>query len=160
MNAIETHSLKRSIGNRTAVGQLTLAMPAGTVFGILGPNGARKTTTVRMLSALISPTSGEAHILSYKLGTDNMTIPRSIRILTESSGLYGRLSARQNLLFFARLYNVIAKHAEAQTERYLRQLGLWERRNDKVGGFSNHASSNARRFSPAGHKYYPSGVKK
>jgi ABC-2 type transport system ATP-binding protein len=136
MNAIETEALTRTFGPRTAVDGLTLYIPAGTVFGFLGPNGAGKTTTVRMLSALIAPTSGTARVAGHKVGEEDEAIRRSIGILTETPGLYDRLTAWQNLVFFARLYDVEAKKAAAQTERYLRQLDLWERRDDKVGGFS------------------------
>lgn len=136
MNAIETHQLTRSFGKLVAVENLTLAIPEGAVFGFLGPNGAGKTTTVRMLAALIAPTSGTASVQKYTLGKDNETIRQAVGILTETPGLYDRLSARQNLVFFARLYNLDRAKAEAQTERYLRMLDLWERRDDKVGGFS------------------------
>jgi ABC-2 type transport system ATP-binding protein len=136
MNAIETHNLTRHFDERVAVDSLTLAIPHGTVFGFLGPNGAGKTTTVRMLTALIAPTSGEATVAGHKLGEDNAAIRRSVGILTETPGLYSRLSARQNLLFFAGLYEVPPEQAEKQAERYLHMLELWDRRDDPVGGFS------------------------
>jgi ABC-2 type transport system ATP-binding protein len=136
MNTIETHKLTRKFGNLVAVDNLTLSIPEGTVFGFLGPNGAGKTTTVRMLTALIAPTSGTANVIGHELGTDNRSIRRSVGILTETPGLYDRLSAEQNLIFFARLYDVPAQHAQEQAERYLRMLELWERRSDRVGGFS------------------------
>ena len=134
--AIETHALSRSFGARTAVDQLSLSIPPGAVFGFLGPNGAGKTTTVRMLAALIAPTAGSALVNGHQLGPGNDAIRRSVGILTETPGLYERLSAGQNLTFFARLYGVAAARAEEQAGRYLRMLGLWERRDDKVGGFS------------------------
>jgi ABC-2 type transport system ATP-binding protein len=136
MNAIETHELTRTFGERTAVEKLSLSIPAGSVFGFLGPNGAGKTTTVRMLAALIAPTSGTALVAGHQVGRDNEAIRRSIGILTETPGLYDRLSAWQNLIFYARLYDVEPGRAAAQTERYLRELDLWERRNDRVAGFS------------------------
>ena len=136
MNAIETYGLTRAFGDRTAVDGLTLSIPAGTVFGFLGPNGAGKTTTVRMLAALIAPTSGQARVGGLRLGDDNDAIRKTVGILTETPGLYERLSARQNLIFFARLYGLDVAQADAQAERYLRMLGLWERRDDRVGGFS------------------------
>ena len=136
MLAIETHGLTRQFGERTAVDDLSLSIPAGSVFGFLGPNGAGKTTTVRMLAALIAPTSGTAVVAGHTLGRENEAIRRSIGILTETPGLYDRLSAWQNLIFYARLYDVEPGRAAAQTERYLRELDLWERRDDKVGGFS------------------------
>jgi ABC-2 type transport system ATP-binding protein len=136
MNAIETYQLTRVFGDRTAVDRLTLSIPAGTVFGFLGPNGAGKTTTVRMLAALIEPSSGTARVNGHPVGAGNEAIRRSVGILTETPGLYERLSARQNLFFFARLYGAGSARADAQAERYLRMLGLWDRRDDKVGGFS------------------------
>lgn len=136
MNAIETKNLSRSFGTRLAVDHLTLSVPYGTVFGFLGPNGAGKTTTVRMLTALIAPTSGSATIAGHALGEHNSTIRRQVGTLTEAPGLYDTLSALQNLVFFARLYDLTAVRATQQAERYLKALGLWERRDDAVGGFS------------------------
>jgi ABC-2 type transport system ATP-binding protein len=128
--------LTRAFGDRVAVDDLTLAIPAGSVFGFLGPNGAGKTTTVRMLAALIAPSAGAASVAGHWLGADNQAIRRAVGILTETPGLYDRLSAYQNLVFFAQLYDVPLERAAAQVERYLRMLGLWERRDDRVGGFS------------------------
>ncbi|GAB4190785.1 MAG: ABC transporter ATP-binding protein [Roseiflexaceae bacterium] len=136
MNAIELHELTRVFGDRVAVDRLTLDIPAGRVFGFLGPNGAGKTTTVRMLTALIAPTSGSALVAGRQLGPENDAIRRCVGILTETPGLYERLSALQNLVFFARLYDVPASQARARAEYYLRMMGLWERRDDIVGGFS------------------------
>ncbi len=136
MNAIETNHLTRAFGSLVAVDDLTLAIPEGTVFGFLGPNGAGKTTTVRMLAALIAPTRGSAAVAGYRLGEQNEAIRQSIGTLTETPGLYDRLSAWQNLLFFAELYDLPAERVASQVERYLRLLDLWERRDDKVGGFS------------------------
>jgi ABC-2 type transport system ATP-binding protein len=128
--------LTRAFGRLVAVDELTLAIPEGTVFGFLGPNGAGKTTTVRLLSALIAPTSGSAAVAGYRLGEHNEAIRKAVGILTETPGLYDRLSAWQNLLFFAEMYDLPASRARSQVEQYLRLLDLWERRDDKVGGFS------------------------
>ena len=136
MNAIETNHLTRTFDSLVAVDDLTLAIPAGTVFGFLGPNGAGKTTTVRLLSALIAPTRGSAVVAGYRLGEHNEEIRQAVGILTETPGLYDRLSAWENLLFFAELYDLPPERAASQVERYLRLLGLWERRGDRVGGFS------------------------
>jgi ABC-2 type transport system ATP-binding protein len=136
MNAIETSQLTRTFGSLVAVDGLTLAIPEGTIFGFLGPNGAGKTTTVRILSTLIAPTRGSAVIAGCRLGENNQAIRQAVGILTETPGLYDRLSAWQNLLFYAEMYDLPAKRAASQVERYLRLLDLWERRGDKVGGFS------------------------
>jgi ABC-2 type transport system ATP-binding protein len=117
-----------------AVQDLSLDIAEGEVFGFLGPNGAGKTTTVRMLASLIAPTSGRAVINGFEVGKDDNRIRQMVGILTESPGMYDRLSAEKNLSIFARLYGV--KDVQGQVEKYLRLLGLWERRFDEVGGFS------------------------
>ncbi len=117
-----------------AVDALTLEVPDGEVFGFLGPNGAGKTTTVRMLSSLIGPTSGSAEVNGFRVGKDDQSIRQSIGILTETPGMYDRLSAEKNLTIYARLYGV--KDVRGQVEKYLRMLGLWERRFDPAGSFS------------------------
>ncbi|NOK57570.1 MAG: ABC-type multidrug transport system, ATPase component [Chloroflexi bacterium AL-W] len=136
MYAIETQDLTRKFGERTVVDGLTLTIPKGTVFGFLGPNGAGKTTTVRMLAALIAPTQGMAYVAGKRLGNDDTAIRKLVGILTETPGLYDSLSAWQNLVFFARLYDVDKQLAESQAERYLRMLDLWERRDETVSRFS------------------------
>lgn len=133
---IHTTNLTRWFGETLAVDDLSLTVQEGEVFGLLGPNGAGKTTTVRMLAALIAPTSGTAAVAGYRLGTDDMDVRRRVGILTESPGLYEKLSAEQNLRVYGELYEVPADALPAQIERYLRLLGLWERRHEPVGGFS------------------------
>ncbi|MBG0786011.1 MAG: ABC transporter ATP-binding protein [Anaerolineaceae bacterium] len=118
----------------TAVQDLTLSVPEGEVFGFLGPNGAGKTTTVRMLTSLIGPTSGQAWINGFQVGVNDQDIRRSVGILTESPGMYERLSASMNLEIYANLYDV--EDVPGQVEKYLHMLGLWSRRDDPAGSFS------------------------
>ncbi len=101
---IKTQDLRKifKIGKKqketlVAVDGLNLEISEGEVFGFLGPNGAGKTTTVRMLTSLIRPSSGSAEIYGLKVGVDDTEIRRNVGILTESPGLYERLSAEQNL---------------------------------------------------------------
>jgi ABC-2 type transport system ATP-binding protein len=117
-----------------AVNDLSLDVAEGEVFGFLGPNGAGKTTTIRMLTSLISPTTGTATVNGFKLGVDDQQIRRSVGILTESPGMYDRLSAVKNLTIYAKLYDV--EDVEGQVRKYLQMLGLWSRRDELVGGFS------------------------
>ncbi|MFZ3069994.1 MAG: ABC transporter ATP-binding protein [Anaerolineaceae bacterium] len=117
-----------------AVDSLSLQVNEGEVFGFLGPNGAGKTTTVRMLTSLIRPTRGQASINGLQLGKDDTQIRRTVGILTESPGMYERLSAEKNLSIFANLYDV--PDVNAAVGKYLTMLGLWERRADPVGSFS------------------------
>ena len=118
----------------TAVEDLTLEVKEGEVFGFLGPNGAGKTTTVRMLTCLIGPTGGRATVNGLAVGRDDTAIRQCVGILTETPGMYDRLSAEKNLTIFANLYAV--KDVRGQVQKYLRLLGLWERRQDEVGNFS------------------------
>jgi len=131
---IETIGLTKVFDGYAAVDRLTLTIEEGEVFGFLGPNGAGKTTTVRMLSSLIAPTSGKATVLNYEVGRDDQEIRRNVGILTETPGLYDRLSAWRNLMIYAKLYEV--DNAEQQVEKYLSWLELWERRDDLAGEFS------------------------
>jgi ABC-2 type transport system ATP-binding protein len=132
--AIVTRNLTKRFGAVTAVENLSLTIHKGEIFGLLGPNGAGKTTTIRMLGALIAPTSGEAWVAGYRVGRQDQDIRRNVGILTESPGMYDQLSAARNLTFFAEMYGV--DEIPARVERYLRTLGLWERRFEPVGTFS------------------------
>lgn len=137
---IQTEKLTKSFNTGknkppvVAVDNLDLDVKEGEVFGFLGPNGAGKTTTVRMLCSLISPTSGKAFINGMEIGKQDTEIRRAVGILTETPGMYERLSAEKNLTIFARLYGV--KNIAGQVEKFLRLLGLWDRRFDEVGSFS------------------------
>lgn len=131
---IETINLTKKFDDNTAVDRLTLTIPEGEVFGFLGPNGAGKTTTVRMLTSLIAPTAGTAVVLGHRLGEGDIEIRRNVGILTETPGMYERLSAHKNLSIYAKLYEV--RDVPGQVEKYLRLLGLWDRRNDATGTFS------------------------
>lgn len=117
-----------------AVSDLNLTVEQGEVFGFLGPNGAGKTTTVRLLCALIAPSQGRAWVAGHEVGRKNDVIRASVGILTETPGLYDRLDAVTNLAFFAKLYGVA--DVQGQVTKYLKTLGLWERRNETVGSFS------------------------
>jgi ABC-2 type transport system ATP-binding protein len=131
---IHTENLTKKFSDRTAVEALTVDVREGEVFGFLGPNGAGKTTTVRMLTTLIGPTSGTATVNNFRVGQDDTAIRRCTGILTETPGMYDRLSAEKNLMIFAHLYEVV--DVKGQVEKYLRLLGLWDRRTDLVGNFS------------------------
>jgi ABC-2 type transport system ATP-binding protein len=131
---IKTENLTKKFGDNLAVDRLTLDIGEGEVFGFLGPNGAGKTTTVRMLTSLIAPTAGTATVMGYDISQDNQNVRRNVGILTETPGLYDRLSAWRNMTIFANLYEV--KDVNGQAEKYLRMLGLWERRHDAAGTFS------------------------
>jgi ABC-2 type transport system ATP-binding protein len=117
-----------------AVDGLNLEVSEGEVFGFLGPNGAGKTTTVRLLTCLIGPTAGRAWVNGLEVGKEDTRIRGQAGILTESPGLYDRLSAYRNLEIYAELYDI--KDVRGQVEKYLRLLDLWDRRETEAGTFS------------------------
>jgi len=131
---IHTENLTKNFGNVLTAENLNLEIKVGEVFGFLGPNGAGKTTTVRMLSSLIGPTSGTAMVAGFTVGKQDNEIRRNVGLLTETPGMYDNLSAEANLRIFAELYDV--KDISGQVEKYLKMLGLWERRSDAAGTFS------------------------
>ncbi len=134
MAIIETFGLSRYFGKTAAVEDLTLAVEAGEVLGFLGPNGAGKTTTIRMLAGMIAPTKGHAIVAGHRTDRSVEQLHGLIGMLTQTPGLYDRLSARRNLEYFASFYPSI--ESQSQVEKYLKLIGLWKRCNDKVGTFS------------------------
>jgi ABC-2 type transport system ATP-binding protein len=133
---IRTEGLTRTFGGVRAVDGLDLEVPAGTAFGFLGPNGAGKTTTIRLLLGLLEPTAGRAAVLGCDTRTDAGRIRAQSGALLEHHGLYERLSAEQNLEFYARVWR-LGRAARADRIRMLLQpMGLWERRAEPVGRWS------------------------
>jgi ABC-2 type transport system ATP-binding protein len=131
---IHTENLTKKFGDVLAVEDLDLDVKEGEVFGFLGPNGAGKTTTVRMLTCLIAPSHGTATVSGFKVGLQDTDIRRTAGVLTETPGMYDNLSAEYNLRIFAELYEV--KDVKGQIEKYLKMLGLYDRRLDPAGTFS------------------------
>ena len=135
---IETESLTRKFDGLTALDALTFRVQDGEVFGLLGPKGAGKTTTVRMLCCLISKTSGEARIGDYVVGSDvdSPKIRRMIGLVPDNVGLYENMTAYDNLDFYGQLYDLSEADRRANIRRFLEMLGLWEKRDVAAGTFS------------------------
>ena len=135
---IETENLTKKFGDLTAVDSVTLSVSEGEVFGFLGPNGAGKTTTVRMLCCLISKTSGVARIGEYEVGNnaDSLKIRKMIGFVPDNVGLYESLNAYDNLDFYGKLYDCSESQRKENIERFLKMLGLWEKRDVSAGTFS------------------------
>jgi ABC-2 type transport system ATP-binding protein len=135
---IEVENLTKKFGNLTAVDDLSFHVNEGEIFGFLGPNGAGKTTTVRMLSCLISKTSGSARVAGYDIGNDadSMKIRQIIGVVPDDLGLYEDLSAYENLDFYGKLYGCTEIQRKESIQRLLTMLGLWEKRDAASGTFS------------------------
>jgi len=133
---IRAEGLGKQYGERWAVSDLDVEVGQGEIFGFLGPNGAGKTTTMRMLAGMIAPTTGRAWIGGVDLAEDANVVRSRIGLLTEAPGLYERMSAAANLEFHARLHGLPTAKRRERVRACLDMLGLWERRNDQVAGFS------------------------
>jgi ABC-2 type transport system ATP-binding protein len=128
--------LGRRFGSLWAIRNMDLEVLRGEVLGLLGPNGAGKTTTVRLLTALIEPSEGHASVDGLDVTEHAEDVRARVGILTETPGLYDKLSATANLDFFGRLHGLDAATRAARIEHYLRLFSLWERRDDVAGTFS------------------------
>jgi ABC-2 type transport system ATP-binding protein len=131
-----TRDFATSSGTLRAIDGLSMEIPAGTIFGFLGPNGAGKTTTIRLLLGLLEPTGGRAEVLGFDTRTDSDHVRARTGALLEHPGVYEQMSATDNLEFYGRVWRLPAAERRARTEELLRQMDLWDRRNDKAGSFS------------------------
>ena len=140
--AIELESLGKTYGGRKgpgvkAVEDVTLSIGTGEVFGFLGPNGAGKTTTIKMMAGLVTPSAGTVRLNGYDISHQRSAAVLQIGAVLEGGrNVYWPLSAWQNLLYFGRLKGLRGNEIRPRAERLLKDLGLWERRNEQVGGFS------------------------
>lgn len=148
MWAVEAEDLRKSYPKKIplpfrrvewveAVRGISFRVRRGELFGLLGPNGAGKTTTIKMLTTLLEPSGGTARILGLDVRRNAREIRRRINLVAEGERtLYWRLSAYENLKYFARIYYVPKDEERERIERLLKLVGLWERRNDLVMNFS------------------------
>lgn len=133
---IQISSLSRRFGEKNAVDQLTLDVQAGEIFGFLGHNGAGKTTTVRLLNGVIEPTSGSARVLGLDPQAQGPELRARTGVLTETPSLDERLTARENLTFYADLYDVSRADMSTRVNFLLSEFDLADRADEKVGGYS------------------------
>jgi len=130
---IEVQHLTKKFNGTTVLRGVDFQVKEGEIFGYLGPNGAGKTTTMRIILGLLKPTSGRASVFGEDLG-ENDDLRRRVGVLLENDGLYERLSAYENLNYYAQLYSV--SDIEQKIRNLLEFVGLSDRQNDKVGTFS------------------------
>ncbi|HEU5030779.1 MAG TPA: ABC transporter ATP-binding protein [Spirillospora sp.] len=140
--AVHTSGLRRTYARRrrdtvVALDELTLTIAQNEIHGLLGPNGAGKTTLVKILSTVLLPSAGTARVL----GHDVVTATKAVRslvglVLGGDRGLYDRLTARRNLLFWGALYRLDGRTARARADALLERVGLADRAGDPVEAFS------------------------
>ncbi len=130
--AIQIEALSFDYGETRAINDLSLEVPEGKIFGFLGPNGAGKTTTIHLLLGLLEPTNGQISVLGFNTQTQAHDIRSNTGTLLEHTGLYERLSAEDNLDFYARIYRLDPKQRQNRIKELLAQLNLWPRRRELV----------------------------
>src|SRR3954467_10473868 len=133
---IEVKGLTRRFGDRAAVDDVTFSVYEGEVFAFLGPNGSGKSTTIRMLCGILTPTSGEGRVLGYDIATDGERIKQSIGYMSQRFALYEDLSVRENLEFYAGVYEVPARERRARIEELIEMAGLTGRERQLSGQLS------------------------
>jgi ABC-2 type transport system ATP-binding protein len=133
---IETRGLSKHYGETVAVDHLDLTINRGEVFGLLGPNGAGKTTTILMMLGLTEPTEGTVKVNGLDPAREALAVKSSVGYLPDDVGFYDDLTGRENLRYTARLNRIASKDAEPLLERLLREVGLTEAADRKVGGYS------------------------
>src|ERR1022692_3140676 len=133
---LEVNSLTKSYGKLMAVTGVSFKADRGETIGMLGPNGAGKTTTVSIIAGLLSPDSGEVLIEGKQVKSDTDPAKLKIGLVPQDMALYDKLSARDNLNFFAALYSLVGAKARQAITEALSLVGLSDRAADKVGTFS------------------------
>ena len=136
MAVIETHGLTKRYGRVVAVEDLNLEVQEGEVFGLLGPNGSGKTTTILMLLGLTEPTRGEARVLGLDPMREPLKVKSQVGYLPDQVGFYGEITAWENLRYTTRLLGLPEAEARARIEEVLKRMGLWEVRDRRVSAFS------------------------
>jgi ABC-2 type transport system ATP-binding protein len=133
---IETHDLSKRYGRVVAVEGLNLQVGEGEVFGLLGPNGSGKTTTILMLLGLTEPSSGTARVLGHDPVREPLSVKRRVGYLPDSVGFYGEMSAWENLRYTTRLLGLSRAEAEGRIGEVLERMGLAEVARRPVATFS------------------------
>lgn len=132
--AIDVKNLCKKFGNKVAVDNVSIAQPAGSVWGFLGPNGSGKTTTIRMLCGLLEPTSGEGSCLGFDVVKQSREIKNLTGYMTQKFSFWEDLTIKENLDFVARLYEL--PNRKQIVEKTLVELGLEKRQHQLAGSLS------------------------
>jgi ABC-2 type transport system ATP-binding protein len=132
--AISVQGLAKTLGGRPVIANFSIDVPAGHIFGFLGPNGSGKTTTIRMLCGLLTPDAGTGRCLGYDIIEESAAIKREVGYMPQRFGLYEDLSIRENLNFVAQLYGV--PQARRRVDETIERLGLGERARQLAGQLS------------------------
>lgn len=130
---IHTHQLTRKFGDFVAVNAITFDVQPGEIFGFLGANGAGKTTAMRILCGLLSPTSGEATVAGFDVYRQNEEIKKHIGYMSQKFSLYENLTVRENIQFFGGIYGLSRQELKEKTNNLIERVGLHDEADKLVG---------------------------
>jgi ABC-2 type transport system ATP-binding protein len=134
--AVELRGLTKRFGSFTALDALTFTVPRGEIFGLVGPNGSGKTTTINIVSGLSKPTAGQALVLGFDITRDPRAVRAVLGAVAQETALYEELSAWDNMVFHAELYNVPRRERDARIRSLLDLVRLTDRLGSRVSTFS------------------------
>jgi len=135
-SAVSAHDLTKVYGDLTAVDRLSLEVREGEVFAFLGPNGSGKTTTIRMLCGIITPTSGDGRVLGFDIATQSESIKARIGYMSQRFALYEDLTVRENLNFYAGVYQVRGSRRDTRVRELIGMAGLTGHEGQLAGHLS------------------------
>jgi ABC-2 type transport system ATP-binding protein len=133
---IETRGLTRRFGALTAVDHLDLTVPRGEIFGLVGPDGAGKTTTLRMLCGLILPSEGSARVAGHDVARESRAVKDQIGYMAQRFGLYNDLTVEENMVFYADLFGIMGEERQRLTARLLHMTRMEPFRGRPAGQLS------------------------
>ncbi len=136
MDAIRTERLTKTFGNLTAVDGLTLSVAEGEIFGLVGPDGAGKTTTMRLLAAIMDPTSGDAWVAGHHTVREAAAVSNNIGYMSQRFGLYPDLTVAENIDFYADIYGLPRRGRQDKVEQMLAFSNLTPFRKREAGNLS------------------------
>ena len=134
--AVRAHGLTRRFGALVAVDHVDLAVPRARIYGFLGPNGSGKTTTIRMLCGLLTPSAGEADVLGCRVPRDAERLRRKIGYMTQRFSLYEDLTVRENLEFMGEIYSLPRARRRARVQALLAEYRLADRQRERAAHLS------------------------
>ena len=134
--AIQAKNVVKKFGDFTAINNITLNVPKGSIYGFLGPNGCGKSTTIRVLTGLLSPSEGNVDVLGLAIPKQSEQLRLKIGYMTQKFSLYDDLTVRENLEFIGQIFGMETKALKARIEAQLSTYGLDQLRKQRVGGMS------------------------